>query len=226
MGHHFVPQLWLRIYRTNGLGRVCLPVATLRRPIMGATGWSYIVPYQADAGKVLRDLHGDVFRRGEYEKPHTDVSFLEQFGFFEADDEERERMMTEFGLEPLRKPIEQVGLDGLRGWLAERDTAPDIGSLEELEALRCLSHSGTGSILDIVSVAAEPAPHSLFPLGEPRLRDVFGTDRPTRSQVDAWRRRDGSVGEPTLYERGQGIYFVIYEDGRPMEIYIEGASGD
>ena len=193
---------------------------------MGATGWSYIVPYQAGMGKVLRDLHGDVFLRGEYEKPPIDPSFLEQFGFFEADDEERDRMMTEFGLEPLRKPIERIGPDGLRGWLAERDAAPGVESLEELEALRCLSHGGTGSILDIISVADEPAPHALFPLGVSRLLDFFGTDRPSRGQVEAWRRRVGSIGEPMLYERGQGFYVIIYEDGRPTEVYMEGASGD
>src|SRR5258708_1950400 len=36
---------------------------------MGATGWSYFVPYQADAEQALQDLRKDVFSRRAYTQP-------------------------------------------------------------------------------------------------------------------------------------------------------------
>jgi hypothetical protein len=37
-----------------------------RTRFMGATGWSYFVPYEADVSVVLPRLREDVFARGDY----------------------------------------------------------------------------------------------------------------------------------------------------------------
>lgn len=39
---------------------------------MGASGWKYYVPYQADIGQALQDLRNEVFRSGQYYKLHPD----------------------------------------------------------------------------------------------------------------------------------------------------------
>ena len=36
---------------------------------MGASGWAYFVPYDADVNRALRALHAQVFRAGKYHVP-------------------------------------------------------------------------------------------------------------------------------------------------------------
>jgi hypothetical protein len=191
---------------------------------MGASGWTYTVAYQSDVTKVLDDLRRDVFLRGEYERPAPDVNFLEELGFFDVDDETREALIGECGLEPLRAPLARVGLDGLRDYIRFLYDAPKLRDLDELMALQCISTEGTHSILDIVGVGQTPADGSIFPLPVDFLQRYFGTAEPTRAAVEESRARDVVLDE--AYERGQGIYFTLYQDGRPEAIYIEGASGD
>lgn len=197
---------------------------------MGATGWQYFVPYQPDMDRVLGDLRRDVLARGGYEEPAVDLDFLDESGFFEADEESREQMMAEFTLEPLRWAIERFGIDGLRGWLEAHQRSPDLRgpgarSMAELEAVRCVSTDGTHSILDIGGVSPDRADGAIYPLPEGVLVSLFGTSRPTRSMVEVWRGRDDPA-RYGLYERWQGFYVTIYKDGQPDEVYIEGASGD
>ncbi|MEO6810378.1 MAG: hypothetical protein ABI353_14780 [Isosphaeraceae bacterium] len=194
---------------------------------MGANFWSHIVPYQIDMDKVLEDLQHDIFLRGVYQKPGIDLSLLDDMDFFDVDEDARELMIAEYTLGPLREPVRRFGLAGLRAWLESLDEAPGIQTREELEALQCLSWDGTGSILDIGGVSQEPRNGAIFPLSRELLLKSFGTDHPTRDMLPIWRQRwDQAMMEPLPYERGQGIYFVLYQDGRPSEIYIEGATGD
>jgi hypothetical protein len=191
---------------------------------MGATGWSYTVPYEADMNKVLDDLHRDVFLRGAYRRPIPIFEALEELGFLEADEETREDLIRECGLEPLRAPIERVGPDGLRDWLEALYDAPKLQNMEELAALQCLSESGTHSILDIESVGQTRADDGIYPLPREFLLRYVGTAEPNRAAVEKLRERGMLLGE--AYERGQGVYVILYRDGKPDEIYIEGASGD
>lgn len=197
---------------------------------MGASGWHYFVPYRPDMDRVLEDLRRDVLARGGYAEPGIELEFLDEIGFFEADESDRGAMMAEFNLEPLRWAVDRFGMDGLRDWLESLQDRWDLPrgkprSMEELEALRCLSEGGTHSILDIGGISPVPANGAIHPLPGEVLVSLFGTDRPTRSDVEAWRARDDGSGED-FYERWQGIYFAVYKDGGPDEIYIEGASGD
>src|SRR4051794_36302390 len=135
---------------------------------MGATGWQYCVPYHPDMDRVLGDLRRDVLARGDYEEPGVELDFLEEVGFFEADEESREQMMAEFTLEPLRWAIGRFGMDRLREWLEAQQWSPGLRgprprSMEELEALRCVSMDGTHSILDIGGISPDRANGAIYP---------------------------------------------------------------
>jgi hypothetical protein len=180
--------------------------------------------------RVLDDLRRDVLARGDYEEPGVELDFPDEVGFFEADEESREAMMAEYTLEPLRWAIERFGMGGLRGWLESQQWSPGLRkprprSMEELEALRCVSTSGTHSILDISAVSPARANGSIYPLPKEVLVSLFGTDRPTRGLIERWAKRDDPA-RYDLYKRGQGFYLTVYREGQPEEIYIEGASGD
>jgi hypothetical protein len=174
--------------------------------------------------KVLDDLRRDVFLRGAYKRPYPAFEVLEELGFFEVDGEIREELIRECGLEPLRAPLERVGLDGLKDWLEALYHAPKLQNMEELAALQCLSMDGTHSILDIESAGQTRADEGIYPLPREFLLRYFGTAEPTRAAVEEPRERRIPFEE--VYERGQGVYCTLYRDGKPDEIYIEGASGD
>lgn len=57
----------------------------------------------------------------------------------------------------------------------------------------------------------------------PTVQRVYGAERPSRAQVEA---RVGSISEELALERWQAVYVLVYELGRPVEIYFEGVSGD
>jgi hypothetical protein len=165
---------------------------------MGAAGWNYYIPYQPDMQKVLRDLQEQVFQSGSYIGPFTAEDYRELLG------------------EKANKNLARS--------LPSRASLPIPQTIEELQA-QC-RESGTGSILDIQRVTATPERGALAPLPPYKLLEIFGTEQPAREQVDRWALRLRSVTEESLYRRNQGIYVIIYRDGLPNEIYIEGASGD
>lgn len=187
---------------------------------MGATGWSFLVPYQEDMEQVLEDLKQAEFERGAYERPRVEWDAWEMFGLeYARDEDEREKLIEQFGLNSLRRPLAEVGIKGFPDWLKALNEAPEVRTREDLEVLQQFSSSGTGSILDI-SRAGE-----LSPLPPEYLRQQFGTERPTQVQAHQWQMRIPPISE-NLYRCGEGIDFVIYKDGQPDEICIEGRSGD
>jgi hypothetical protein len=88
------------------------------------------------------------------------------------------------------------------------------------EAVELCDADGTGSILDITTVADEPNFFAVAPLSAETLINLFGTERPTRRMIE----------ENTDFyediERGQGIYIVAYEGDKPSEIFFAGYSFD
>jgi hypothetical protein len=79
---------------------------------------------------------------------------------------------------------------------------------------------GTGSILDITTVADEPDFCAVAPLSDEDLIDLFGTHRPTRRMIEENTEFYENI------ERGQGVYIVAYEGDRPAEIFFGGYSFD
>ena len=175
---------------------------------MGATGWNYYVRHQRDVTAALQELRQEVFRSEKYEKPLTE--------------EESAAVMEQAG--PQLKQLYELA----KRW--EKDDPPRVKTtapprtIDEL--LEQCEESGTHSILDIDHISSVPEFGALTPLSEQQLIELFGTARPTRSDVEKWQGRIPSLAEPRLYERWEGIYFTLFKEGAPDEFYIEGASGD
>ncbi len=189
---------------------------------MGATGWSYFVPYEADVSAALERLQAAVFERGTYERPALELEFLEEMEFFTVTAEEREELLSEYGLSPLRRLIAEVGLDGLRSRLETLAAAPELTNRADLEALQCLSSSGTHSILDMRGISPLREFGTVSPLPAERLRELYGTETPTRAQVTDSRRLI-----PEADERFYGVVFPVHDSsGTPTHLYFVGTSGD
>lgn len=82
---------------------------------------------------------------------------------------------------------------------------------------------GTRSILDMERVSDTPDFGAVTPLSEDVLTEVFGTSRPTRAMVEG---ESGYELFESIEERGQGVYFLVYEDERPAGIFFAGYSYD
>ena len=88
------------------------------------------------------------------------------------------------------------------------------------EAFENMDADGTASILDITQVADEPDFCTVAPLPDERLVELFGTKQPTRQMI---------VANQDFYEdidRGQGVYIIVYKDGKPSELFFAGYSFD
>ncbi len=169
---------------------------------MGATGWSYFVPYQADINQALQHLKQDVFNQGAYEQP--DVGSVEEFS----------RLIPK----PLL-PWRDLLLAEFRYRQRTRRRKPK--TIKQL--LKQVAEDGTHSILDIERIAAERALGTIVPLLREELIQIFGTDMPTHEIVE----RASLAGHlEKLYGRWEGIYVIVYKQSEPDEIYFEGASGD
>ena len=79
---------------------------------------------------------------------------------------------------------------------------------------------GTGSILDILGVSATPDFSSVSPLPESDLISLYDTSQPTREMIES------NMDFYDDIERGQGIYIVVYKDGKPDEYFFAGYSFD
>jgi len=116
----------------------------------------------------------------------------------------------------------QRALDHLRrevfGAGAYRYVEESPSSIEE--ALEIADADGTASILDIQQVSDEPDFCCAAPFSAEELRTYFGSDRPTRADVEA------SEDYWEDLERGQARYVIVYADGEPSEIYFAGYSFD
>jgi hypothetical protein len=102
------------------------------------------------------------------------------------------------------------------------DESPAPGAQHDTieEAQEDADADGTRSILDMERVADAADFGTVAPLARETLLELFGTTEPTREIVE---------GSDELYgvlERGQGVYIIVYEGGRPSEIFFAGYSYD
>jgi hypothetical protein len=88
------------------------------------------------------------------------------------------------------------------------------------EALENMDADGTASILDIDHVAERPEPTGVTVLTPAQAARYFGTERPTRADVDRADEFWDDIG------RGEAICVVIYDGGRPSGLYFAGYSFD
>lgn len=88
------------------------------------------------------------------------------------------------------------------------------------EAREAGDADGTRSILDIDRIGDEPDFGVVVPLSSEQLMDFFGTEQPTHAMVEK------NLDFYEDIERGQGIYIIVYKDGKPSEIFFGGYSYD
>lgn len=169
---------------------------------MGASGWSYFVPYQRDLSAALQALRQEVFRGGEYTKPY--VGTTEEFVRYLPKELAalREWMVAEYERRQRRLRRKVKTIDGL---------------------LKRAGEDGTHSILDVDRISDVPDFGAIVPLSGEQLLTIFGTEQPDHITVE----RVSQAGQlADLYGRWQGICLVVYEGEVPVEVYFEGASGD
>ncbi len=124
---------------------------------MGASGWTYFVPFQEDIANALRELQEAVFNKGKYFKPGAFYGAM-----FEQMPPKLKEMMA---------PV-----------IEEMQGRGEPQSIEELREMN--GEDGTHSILDMEGVSATPDFGVLAPLEAGELLDLFGTDKPTRSMIE------------------------------------------
>jgi hypothetical protein len=88
------------------------------------------------------------------------------------------------------------------------------------EALEMADADGTCSILDIQHISSQPDFFCAAPFSPGELNTYFGTDRPTRADIEAADEYWDDL------ERGQARYAIVYAEGEPKELYFAGYSFD
>ena len=88
------------------------------------------------------------------------------------------------------------------------------------EALDDTEADGSRSILDMQSVSDKPGSGVVARMDDRSLIELFGTTRPTRVMVEMNQDFFEQI------DRGQGIYIVLYHNGKPDEILFAGYSYD
>jgi hypothetical protein len=173
---------------------------------MGASGWTYFVPYQSDISEALQMLHDHVFQQRAFlqHKPYWRSLSFEDFlppdPAFTREDIEAYRAEYE-RLQALPEP---TTIDTLREWQGQ---------------------DGTHSILDIVGISDKPTFQHMSPLTADELIAMFDTLEPTQHMVEV------ALADPyhdlhDARKRWEGVYIILYQDDQPHQICFTGFSGD
>jgi hypothetical protein len=88
------------------------------------------------------------------------------------------------------------------------------------EAMEAADADGTRSILDMERVDDTPDFGTVSPLSDEDLDELYGTSQPTREMIESNEDLFESL------ERGQGVFIIAYQDGKPSEIFFAGYSYD
>ena len=175
---------------------------------MGASVWSYFVPYQSDISKALQELRKTVFsqrkyfRRPAFWKDMTFAEFLPPVP--DLTEEEKQEYLIDF--KKLQSLPEPTSIETLIEWNAE---------------------DGTHSIIDISEISESPDFGTAAPLSSIELQNFFGTDKPSRKMIE---NQEAALSEYLHQKMGrgrwEGTYIIVYKEQLPDEIYFTGFSGD
>lgn len=189
---------------------------------MGATGWTYFVPYQPDVGKALEELRWQVFRSGAYQTSPVPLHGWEEVQ--EMTDEEFEQFLASWqeklegdyiNYDPEEAKRQQEFFRIVR---ALPDKVEDLTTPDQLVAWNHDGESGTHSIIDIGGINGWAAPVRMMD-DEEELIQMFDTTQP---EHDVVAERAHLVGS----RRYEARCIVVYKDGKPHELCFTGFSGD
>jgi hypothetical protein len=198
---------------------------------MGATGWSYFVPYEADISAALYRLREDVFARGDYVYG-DDITDEQRKGILEKTRPEMEPWMQKVReqAEKLPEPMRTLYLqkaEQFKGSIMSGDLGPKKPKRKPKtidDALEFQAESGTHSILDIVGISQEQKFGHIRPFPREKLVEFFGSETPGHAKIEE--AHDSGSFEDFVSEKWEGIYIIAYRDGSPSEIFFAGCSGD
>lgn len=185
---------------------------------MGATGWVRYVPYEDDFGEALRKARREVFLAGDYEAPPPVV----------GDDDFRAVLadLAAFGGLEAFGGVSEVVEPSAVGAAAPPPVpgAPEPRDDLDRDIERMLTSTmdrGSHSLLDVVTVGPAGGPGVVTPLTADELRVLFGTDRPTGTQV--------AQAEDAILQRcprWEGRLVVVHDPtGSPTHLCFLGVSG-
>lgn len=176
---------------------------------MGATVWMYLTEYDDDPDRALHRLRGEVFREGSYRRPWEFPDVLS--GLYALPGLRWKGRLLLWAAESFFTTLELVRW---AFWGFRRVHTPE-------QAVEWAGEDGTHSILDVERTGMYRGTGVAAPLSEPRLREIFGTDRPTREAVEE------QAGEISCsLPRWEAVYFAVYEGERPAWLAFIGVSGD
>lgn len=203
----------------------------MRTEFMGATGWTYFVPYEADVSAALQRLRQDVFARGDYVygdditdeqvKAVLEKARPEMEPWMQKVEEEAAKLQEPFKTKYLEM-AERIKGEIMGGGSAPRKPKRKPKTIEQ--ALEFQAESGTHSILDIVGITEVPEFGHIHPFPPAKIVEHFGSQTPSHAEIEE--AHDSGSIEDFVSERWEGIYVVAYRDGSPSEIFFAGCSGD
>lgn len=176
---------------------------------MGASGWSYFVPYQGDIQKALDELRERVFQSGDY---------------FGGRPGAKRRYAT---IDALLRSKAEDGTHSILDVGKISDTSKQNDVLEGVDR-RTLMRKMQNLMADDPAGFMRRAAREEFlsiglvhPLSDEQLVKTLGSLKPERRAVELAANTIGSS-----CSRGSGRYVVVYRDGVPDEIFFAGVSGD
>ena len=100
--------------------------------------------------------------------------------------------------------------------VTSKSARPGAPHASNAEALEASDADGTRSILDMERIGGEPDYGVVVALPGEILKEFYRTEQSTHTMVEK--------DMPFLddIERGQGIYFLVYDRGAPSEIFFAG----
>ncbi len=176
---------------------------------MGASGWSYFVPYQRDIQKALDELRERVFQSGDYfgGRPGAKRRYATIDALLRAKAEDGTHSILD--VREISDTSKQN--DALEG-VDRRDLMLKMQNLMAKDLAGFMRWAAREEFLSIGLV---------FPLSDEQLVKTLGSLKPERRAVELASNTIGSS-----CSRGSGRYVVVYRDGAPDEIFFAGVSGD
>jgi hypothetical protein len=122
----------------------------------------------------------------------------------------------------------QKALDELRAreFKAGRFYKSEMRPKNYEEAIRNADAAGTRSIIDLDKISPTRDLEAISPVPKDKIRELFGTDKPSHAMVENASKKMTHEFQDFLetYDRGEGLYIILYDGDRPVEIYFAGWS--
>lgn len=170
---------------------------------MGASGWNYFVPYQADIARALAQLRESVFRSGSYYASRRAKRAKDAEAVLSLSGESGTHSILD--VQRIHdQPFPTPAWEWFREVSAQTGAPPPQAEFQQrmFEEIKLIG--------------------SIAPLSDAVLVRVFGSNRPTHAAVE-----NGSFRLDSAIPRGCGVYAVVYDDaGSPSELFFQGVTGD